>query len=195
MSVFYNHLVISIISTFKEWDFLILRKINLSRFTWLDTFFNGITGSAFILAIGIPIFLFVLGYVSKNHISFRNTSLYIGSSVIISAIIAEILKYSVNRTRPFITHPVLENITIVQTPSFPSGHTVIAFALSVSLCIAFNKKYVWIISLLWAFTVLYSRLHLGVHYPSDVLGGMIIGAGFAFLYYKSQQWFIKKRKN
>ena len=190
MNDFYNHLVISIISTFKEWDFLILRKINQSRLTSLDTFFSGITGSAYILAIGIPIILFLLGYISKNHKSFRNSTLFIVLSVVLSAIVAEVLKYSVNRARPFITHPILENVTMTHTPSFPSGHTVLAFAIAVSLSLSFHKWYLRVISFTWAFAVLYSRLHLGVHYPSDVFAGLFIGLGIAYLSF----WAIKKVK-
>ena len=70
-------------------------------------------------------------------------------------------------------------------PSFPSGHTSGAFATATILSLEYPKWYVIVPSYLWAGTVGYSRLHLGVHYPTDVLGAMVVGAGSAYLSYKS----------
>ena len=47
---------------------------------------------------------------------------------------------------------------------------------------------------LWAGAIGYSRMQLGMHYPSDVLAGAVIGAGSAFIAYKGQQWLLKRKQ-
>ena len=47
---------------------------------------------------------------------------------------------------------------------------------------------------LWASGVAYSRMYLGVHYPSDLLGGIVIGIGTSFLTWKIDQLFLSKNK-
>jgi undecaprenyl-diphosphatase len=61
--------------------------------------------------------------------------------------------------------------------SFPSGRTSAAFATATYLSLEYLKLYVIVPSYSWASSVGYSRMYLGVHYPSDVLGGMIVGVG------------------
>lgn len=78
--------------------------------------------------------------------------------------------------------------------SMPSGHTSTAFATATSLSLAYPKWYVVAPSFVWAGAIGYSRMHLGVHYPSDVLAGAIVGSGSAYLTYKANQWINKKRK-
>jgi membrane-associated phospholipid phosphatase len=76
----------------------------------------------------------------------------------------------------------------------PSGHTSTAFATATSLSMAYPKWYVIIPSYAWASSVGYSRMHLGVHYPSDVFIGAIVGSGSAFLTHKANQWLEKKSR-
>ncbi len=78
---------------------------------------------------------------------------------------------------------------------FPSGHTSLAFAIATSLSLKYPKWYVIAPSYVWACSVGYSRMNLGVHYPSDVLAGAVLGAGSAFLTYKLNEWFWKKQNN
>ena len=78
--------------------------------------------------------------------------------------------------------------------SFPSGHTSSAFALATSLSIVYPKWYVIVPSYLWASSVGYSRMHLGVHYPSDVLAGALVGTGSAFLSHALNKCIHKKVK-
>jgi undecaprenyl-diphosphatase len=79
------------------------------------------------------------------------------------------------------------------SPSFPSGHTSVAFSTATSLYLAYPKWYVAVPAFTYAASVGYSRMYLGVHYPSDVLAGAVIGAGSAWLMYKANKWLFKKK--
>lgn len=173
-------------------DIDLLKNINLNRNTSFDGIFKWFTNSASPVAYGIPVILLGIGLARKDSLT-KQKSLYIGASAITSAIVANIFKYGINRPRPFITYPFLQNVTDGGSPSFPSGHTAGAFALATSISIAYPKWYIIAPSYLWACAVGYSRMDLGVHYPSDVLGGMIIGSGSAFLCYKTNQWLHKRK--
>ena len=58
--------------------------------------------------------------------------------------------------------------------SFPSGHTTAAFSTMTALFLMGNKKYSWT-AFIFAFLMGLARIYLVVHYPSDVLGGIIVG--------------------
>ena len=68
-------------------------------------------------------------------------------------------------------------------PSFPSGHTSNAFATATAtaMIFAFPQWYVAVPVFSWAGAVGYSRMHLGVHYPSDVLVGSSVGTESTWL--------------
>lgn len=172
-------------------DINILKDINLNRNTQLDGAFRGITDSATPIAFGIPIAFLGIGLLKKDS-TLKQNALNIGTAVIVSVAISTALKYTTNRDRPFVNYPFIQKLTEGGSPSFPSGHTSEAFALATSLSIAYPKWYVIAPSFVWASAVGYSRLDLGVHYPSDVLAGAILGSGSAYLSYKLNKWINKK---
>ena len=86
----------------------------------------------------------------------------------------KMVKRSTVRARPYETNPlVLARASVLDRFSFPSGHTLHAIAFSLVAC--FHYPGLWV--LLWAFTVLtaLSRVALGLHYPSDVIAGGVLG--------------------
>lgn len=91
-----------------------------------------------------------------------------------------IIKPLFNRPRPFQSYPVEILIGPPLGSSFPSGHTTASFAGAVAYAIMRRDKLRWAL-LFMAVLISFSRLYLFVHYPSDVLVGMIIGILFAFL--------------
>ena len=106
-----------------------------------------------------------------------------------SMAMTEILKVIIQRPRPGVTYPNdVFPYKAETSPSFPSGHTTIAFATAANISIRFRKWYVVAPAYLWAASVGYSRMYLGMHYPSDVLAGATVGIGSAYF----AHWISKK---
>jgi len=174
-------------------DIRILRSINSPQTLNSDGFFRFTSNSAAYVVVGVPLGIGITGLIKHDKKIIRKACI-IGVASAINSGIVTILKYSINRERPFVTYPDITKKSAAGSPSFPSGHTSSAFATATSLSLEFPKWYVIAPSYLWAGTVGYSRMHLGVHYPSDVLCGAIIGTGSAFLAYKANQWISNKHK-
>ena len=93
------------------------------------------------------------------------------------------VKYLVRRPRPYVRFSDVEARTHVSRwdpYSFPSGHAAIAFALATSWTLSHPKWYVAVPGYVWATSVAVSRVWLGVHYPSDVLFGALLGGVVAW---------------
>lgn len=91
-----------------------------------------------------------------------------------------ILKNLIARERPFVVDPTIK--LIIETPreySFPSGHALTSFAAATVL-MYYDRKYLGIAALVTAALIAFSRLYLQVHFLTDVLGGALLGAAFAF---------------
>ena len=110
-------------------------------------------------------------------------ALLVVATTAIAAIGLAALKQAIGRERPTIVEP----IEVVGGLSFPSGHTLIAAVLypTLGMLIASNlrqrhlKVFVFVVAALLALIVGFTRVYLGVHYPSDVLGGWLLGVAFA----------------
>ncbi|NLF64951.1 MAG: phosphatase PAP2 family protein [Chloroflexi bacterium] len=108
-----------------------------------------------------------------------------------------LLKEGFDRPRPVL----VPRGTYVNTQSFPSGHSSIAAALYLTLgaLVARLQRgrrlrlYVLAVALLLTFLVGLSRVYLGVHYPSDVLGGWTIGAVWATMMLVASRWWRGRR--
>lgn len=89
------------------------------------------------------------------------------------------------RARPYISHPDLFVFPMVRVdpPSFPSAHTLVAFALAGSLWFSGIKKLGGGL-LLIATLVAFGRVAVGVHYPSDVIGGAVIALATAWFLHR-----------
>lgn len=174
-------------------DIEILENINGNRNTQLDSFMKGVSNSVAPIVVGTPIIIYGIGLIQKDSL-LKRKAVFIGESLAVSAFISLALKNSIKRDRPYESYPQIDNVTVESSYSFPSAHTSLAFATATSLSMSCPKWYVIAPSFLWASTVGYSRMHLGVHYPSDVLAGALIGSGSAFLSRKLNIWINKKRK-
>jgi membrane-associated phospholipid phosphatase len=174
-------------------DIDILKQINVNRNTALDPAFKSITNSAVPVSIATPVIMYSVGLIQKDTL-IKHKAVFIGETFLVSAFITLASKQIIKRERPYLRYSELEPIVFESSYSMPSGHTSTAFATATSLSMAYPKWYVIVPSFAWASSVGYSRMHLGVHYPSDVFIGALVGSGSAYLTYKANQWLEKKSR-
>jgi membrane-associated phospholipid phosphatase len=174
-------------------DIDILKQINVNRNTALDPAFKSITNSAVPVCIATPLIMYSVGLIQKDTL-IKHKAVFIGETFLVSAFITLASKQIIKRERPYLRYSELEPIVFESSYSMPSGHTSTAFATATSLSMAYPKWYVIVPSFAWASSVGYSRMHLGVHYPSDVFIGALVGSGSAYLTYKANQWLEKKSR-
>lgn len=126
---------------------------------------------------------------------FRN-SWKSAASIVMAGGLSSVLKIAVNRPRPFVTYPsaIIQRDKGVGPHSYPSGHSTLVFAVATNFCLSYHKWYITVPAYAYAGMVAYSRMRLGVHYPSDVLSGALIGVGSGFLVWQLDKWYTAKHK-
>jgi len=153
-----------------------------------DPYMSFISDSHYAVCVGVPLGLGLAGLIERDEALVMN-AVEVGVASAINLGLTHLVKNSLNRTRPYDTYPgLIMKKSDGGSGSFPSGHTSAAFATATSLSLNVPKWYVVVPSYTWASAVGYSRMHLGVHYPSDVLAGALLGAGSAWVTYKLNQW-------
>jgi membrane-associated phospholipid phosphatase len=128
---------------------------------------------------GIPVGLFTAGVISGDK-QMRQNAFYMASSSVVNLLATTGLKLLIKRRRPYIRNLRIVSVYPAEHYSFPSGHTSSAFTTATALSTAYPKWYVIAPSFLWASSVGYSRMYLGVHYPTDVAAGAVLGATTAY---------------
>ena len=177
-------------------DINILKEINLNRYKGADDGMNFLTNTSDFVAVGTPAALLVIGFI-KDDAALKIEGLNAAVAVVGTYAVGYALKKSIDRNRPYVTYPFLQNYKVENDSSFPSGSTAVAFSAATSLSLSYPKWYVIVPAAIYATGVGYSRLHLGVHYPSDVVAGAVMGAGSALISRKLNKILInefRKRK-
>lgn len=104
-----------------------------------------------------------------------------------------LLKHLFGRIRPCDVNTSIKLLIPRPTDySFPSGHTSVSFSV-VSAFYFVKEKKLFIPSLLMAIMISFSRMYLYVHYPTDILGGIILGILCGYLGYQAVDKFIVKK--
>jgi membrane-associated phospholipid phosphatase len=179
--------------TAQNLDIQILSNIHADSSKFGDKTASILSKSAAPLAVVNPLTLIITGFVKKDDL-LKREGYRSAAALALNSTLTVGLKYAVNRKRPFVSYPEKLNPKAHVGPfSFPSGHTSTAFSMATSLTLASKKWYVAVPAYLWASGVAYSRMYLGVHYPSDLLVGILIGVGTSFLTWKIDQLILLKK--
>ncbi len=161
-------------------DYRILRALAKTRTETMNKFFILVSDLNNPLCLTVMMLLLLSRFVMKEHRYFR-AGLLLGQSIIFSQSITFLCKDLIGRLRPQLYDTTFLSVISANNKSFPSGHTSEAFTFAVALAVAFPNWWVRILAFGWACTVAYARMYLGVHYPSDVFGGIVVGAGSVWL--------------
>ena len=152
-------------------EFQMLDGLQTIHTSFLDTFMTSITklGDAGIVWIILTVILLLIPKTRKSGVYMAVALIadLIICNVILKPIVARIRPYSINQTVQLLVTPLKDY-------SFPSGHTAASFA-SVSALYFAGRKRMAAGALIVSVLIAFSRMYLYVHYPTDVLGGLIIG--------------------
>lgn len=177
----------------QNFDINVVKSLNEHQTSFKTSFTKADAASVTVFNIAAPVGVFTAGLI-KHDKQLEKDAAYMAGAFILSSVVTNVTKQIVKRNRPYQDYPVITKLSSGGGYSFPSGHTSAAFTTATSLSLYFPKWYVIVPAYLWAGSVGYSRIYQGVHYPTDVLAGAVIGAGSAWLAYKAQKWIDRKHK-
>lgn len=186
------------IEQFLNWDqsfFLFLNSFHNNLF---DSFFSIVTQTN----VWIPLYIAFIFIIIKTK---KQEAAWILLGMIITIVLADqisssLLKELVGRLRP--SHePTLSGLVHLVDGykggqfGFVSSHAANSFAFALFSSLVFKNRIYALIIFLWAIVNAYSRIYLGVHYPGDIIGGMIVGfiaVWFVYAFLKKYQPIIFK---
>ncbi|MBI3304720.1 phosphatase PAP2 family protein [Candidatus Parcubacteria bacterium] len=131
--------------------------------------------------------VFVLGWRLKRE----QTLSAVLAGLVARLVLTAPIQFFLPRPRPFVAHPEIEKLfNHDPTASFPSGHASFFFGVAFSLWFV-NRRWGWFF-LTAATLVSLGRVASGVHYPSDILGGVVVGFAGAWLTERVWLWYRER---
>jgi undecaprenyl-diphosphatase len=156
---------------------------------WVEEFFRDLTALG---STGVLVLLTLASVVFLLLRRKRRTAALLAAAVIGGMALSAVLKFGADRPRP----ELVPHLARVMSSSFPSGHAMVSAVAYLTLgsilarahARRVEKAYFMGAALILTVAVGFSRVYLGVHWPSDVLGGWTAGATWALLW-----WLVAKR--
>lgn len=180
-----------LISRLSEWDTHLLLWINnAGTEPWDTIFWYGTKGW-----VGIPLYLLATVWLVRYE---RKRALLVllltGLSVISADLLSgKVLKPAIGRLRPSHDPALAGKVRLLHgykggTYSMPSSHAANTAAGVFALGMQVRHPVIWTTGILWAFLHSFTRMYLGVHYPSDILVGWILGMFVALAVIKASKY-------
>jgi undecaprenyl-diphosphatase len=136
------------------------------------------------------------GFLGIGHHENRQAVIFALLAMLVGFAIDIIVSYIFPRERPFVAYPdLVKNLPLtVDLTSFPSRHAMAVFAAATSIWLAdlWHFRNWGIFLFIIALLISIARVAAGVHYPLDIIAGMIVGVVSAWIIHENEGW-IKKR--
>ncbi|GAB6109352.1 phosphatase PAP2 family protein [Fusibacter bizertensis] len=171
--------------------------MELNFIHWVQSFHTNVLDQLFILITMLGeeyFYILLLGFMywCVN----KEVTRYLVLCLTFSSVLNGAMKEIVNSQRPFLVADVRAlRVETATGSSFPSGHTQTVVSFYLALALKLKKAWAWILGITLVILVGLSRIYLGVHWPRDVVGAIILGtvsvALMIFIYKKEQEKNIK----
>ncbi len=183
-----------VFSIAQNFDITTLKSINEKESNFKNRYANFSSKSTIPISIASPLTILSIGLITKDK-TLQKDGLAIAGSFVLNTFVTQAAKHSIKRERPYQTYSFIIKRTDADiNTSMPSGHTSTAFFTATALSLRYKKWYVIAPSYLYAASVAWARMYQGVHYPTDVFVGALMGSTSAWLGYKLQKVIFKKKK-
>ncbi|MDZ4715133.1 MAG: phosphatase PAP2 family protein [Cytophagales bacterium] len=157
----------------KEQDFIAALQLKQSPAS--IRFFQIVSDSISFISLGIPAVVLAFGLYRKRKIWVRQ-GLIILLGIALGGLISATLKRTIKEPRPYEVDARISQWSVGGSNSFPSGHTVEATAAAIGFStLLMRTPPVMLLSMIWALLIMFSRIVLGVHNFTDILGGIAVG--------------------
>ena len=169
-------------------DSVLLVRINLAQPSLATALLEGADAASYPIFYGIPAASLGASLAGLDGASWESTA-QIAATFLIAAGGALTLKKVFGRPRPYTRYSTIvprTDIAIVglgreDHDAFPSGHATMAFALATTLARQADAPALGALAYGWAGTTAVARLRMGVHYPSDIVAGAVLGTVIGFV--------------
>ena len=187
-------MILNLAAVAQNWDINLLKPINQHETQFKNLYLEGAASSTSLLSMAATASTLLLGYRKKDK-ALQRDGWFMAGGLVLTGAITYSVKRLVDRPRPFETYAfIVKRDDESGGRSFPSGHTASAFYTATAMSLLYKKWYVTVPAFVYAGSVGWARMYQGVHYPSDVLAGIVVGSGTALLVDWAKHKLEKKKK-
>jgi membrane-associated phospholipid phosphatase len=166
------------------WGLEAIRWVQGFRTPWLDLFFQAVTnlGTVYFYIVFIGGLYWAVNRAWGLSLGYVLVSCYLYTNDLLKEVVG-------------IPRPTPEQVAVLAheaSPSFPSGHAQGSTAIWGYLASRLGRPWAWGVAALVVFLVGLSRVYLGVHYPQDVVGGILLGAASLALFLPAEGWLRRR---
>lgn len=165
--------------TLLELDISLLRLIHHHRLEFLDSALYYISAATTFVSVAVLLGILLQAWRTKSA-ALKTAFVQLLAVLLLCSLTTASIKHLLPRERPFVSYPDIQKLSQAGSSSFPSGHSTEVFSLATTLALLFPKRRFILPAFAWALLIAYTRMALGVHYPSDVVAGMILGMALGY---------------